>query len=110
MGIANRRIDPRVRFEHGIEACIAGIDGSWRRDCIMHDVSASGAKLTVEGSLEGLAIKEFLLFLTRTGSVYRRCESAWVDGDQIGARFANMKRTSKPKSGLRSARGSNPEQ
>jgi len=97
MGITNRRNDHRVNFEHGIETYIMGIDGSWRRDCIMHDASASGAKLTVEGSLEGLVIREFLLLLTRTGTAFRRCETAWTNGNQIGARFVELKRTSKLK-------------
>ena len=64
-----------------------GIDGTWRRDCIMEDVSETGAKLTVEGSVEGLHLKEFFLLLSSTGLAYRRCELAWVNGDQIGVNF-----------------------
>jgi hypothetical protein len=74
-------------FQRGIKAFIMGIDGTWRRHCTIHDASETGAKLTVEGSLEGLMIKEFLLLLTSTGTAYRRCETAWINGDQIGARF-----------------------
>ena len=64
-----------------------GIDGTWRRDCIMEDVSETGAKLTVDGSVEGLHLKEFFLLLSSTGLAYRRCELAWVNGDQIGVNF-----------------------
>ncbi len=64
-----------------------GIDGTWRRDCTMEDVSETGAKLTVEGSVEGLHLKEFFLLLSSTGLAYRRCELAWVNGDQIGVNF-----------------------
>jgi hypothetical protein len=64
-----------------------GIDGTWRRDCVMEDVSETGAKLTVEGSVEGLHLKEFFLLLSSTGLAYRRCELAWVNGDQIGVNF-----------------------
>ena len=64
-----------------------GIDGTWRRDCIMEDVSETGAKLTVEGSVEGLHLKEFFLLLSSTGLAYRRCELSWVNGDQIGVNF-----------------------
>ena len=64
-----------------------GIDGTWRRDCMMEDVSETGAKLTVEGSVEGLHLKEFFLLLSSTGLAYRRCELAWVNGDQIGVNF-----------------------
>jgi len=53
----------------------------------MEDVSATGAKLTVEGSIEGLHLKEFFLLLSSTGLAYRRCELVWVNGNQIGARF-----------------------
>ena len=89
MSIPNRRSEQRVVFERGIKTYIMGIDGTWRRDCIMHDASESGSKLTVEGSLEGLVIKEFLLLLTSTGTAYRRCETAWINGSQIGARFVS---------------------
>jgi hypothetical protein len=76
------------------------IDGTWRRNCIMDDVSEIGAKLTIEGSIEGLQLKEFFLLLSSTGLAYRRCALAWVNGEQIGARFisqthARKKRPSK---------------
>jgi hypothetical protein len=44
-------------------------------------------KLTIPGSIEGLNLKEFFLLLSSTGLAYRRCELAWVNGDQIGAKF-----------------------
>src|SRR6201990_2889412 len=77
----------RVTFESGIRAHMMGIDGTWRRDCVMEDVSETGAKLTVDGSVEGLNLKEFFLLLSSTGLAYRRCELAWVNGDQIGVNF-----------------------
>jgi hypothetical protein len=64
-----------------------GIDGTWRRACMMIDVSQTGARLCVEGSLEGLDLKEFFLLLTSTGLVYRRCNMVRVAGDQIGVQF-----------------------
>ena len=36
-------------------AHMMGIDGTWRRNCVMEDVSETGAKLTVDGSVEGPA-------------------------------------------------------
>ncbi|SRR5579871_505026 len=87
MATGERRKDARVVFERGIPAHMMGIDGTWRRDCLMDDVSESGAKLTVEGSVEGLQLKEFFLLLSSTGLAYRRCELAWVNGDQIGVTF-----------------------
>ena len=82
-----RRKGERVTFERGIPAHMMGIDGTWRRDCTMEDISETGAKLTVEGSVEGLHLKEFFLLLSSTGLAYRRCELAWVNGDQIGVNF-----------------------
>jgi len=84
---ADQHRGTRVVFERGIPAHMMGIDGTWRRDCIMEDVSDAGAKLTIEGSVEGLHLKEFFLLLSSTGLAYRRCELAWVNGDQIGVNF-----------------------
>src|SRR5947209_18813567 len=82
-----RRKGERVIFERGIAAHMMGIDGTWRRECMMEDISETGAKLRVEGSGEGLQLKEFFLLLSSTGLAYRRCELAWVNGDQIGVNF-----------------------
>lgn len=83
----DRRKGDRVVFGRGVQAHMMGIDGTWRRDCLMEDVSESGAKLTIEGSIQGLHLKEFFLLLSSTGLAYRRCELAWVNGDQIGVNF-----------------------
>jgi hypothetical protein len=81
------RGNSRVVFERGIPAQMMGIDGTWRRDCMMEDVSEIGAKLTIDGAIDGLHLKEFFLLLSSTGLAYRRCELAWVNGDQIGVTF-----------------------
>jgi hypothetical protein len=90
MAAAERQKGERVTFERGIAAQMMGIDGTWRRDCKMEDVSETGAKLTVEGSVEGLHLKEFFLLLSSTGLAYRRCELSWVNGDQIGVNFLKL--------------------
>ena len=98
MAISERRKGARVKFDRGIDVYLMAIDGTWRRSCTMEDVSETGAKLTVEESIEGLQIKEFFLLLSSTGLAYRRCQLAWVNGDQIGARFISQaikKRSSK---------------
>ena len=82
-----RRKGERVTFERGIPAQMMGIDGTWRRECTMEDISETGAKLTVDGAVEGLHLKEFFLLLSSTGLAYRRCELTWVNGDQIGVSF-----------------------
>ena len=87
MGSSERSKGDRVVFERGIPAHMMGIDGTWRRDCTVEDISETGAKLTIEGSVEGLHLKEFFLLLSSTSLAYRRCELAWVHGDQIGVNF-----------------------
>lgn len=82
-----RRKGERVVFERGFSAHMMGIDGTWRRSCLVEDISESGAKLTVQGNVEGLALKEFFLLLSSTGLAYRRCELCWVNGEQIGVQF-----------------------
>ena len=77
----------RVVFERGYAANMMAIDGTWRRPCTMVDVSETGAKLTVDGSIEGLNLKEFFLLLSTMGKAYRRCQLAWVNGDQVGVFF-----------------------
>src|SRR5258707_4930486 len=85
--MAERRNNGRVTFERGISVYMMAIDGTWRRSCMMDDVSDSGARLTIDGSIEKLNLKEFFLVLSSTGLAFRRCELAWINGDQIGARF-----------------------
>jgi PilZ domain-containing protein len=101
--VAERRKGERVTFERGIGAHMMGIDGTWRRECKMEDISETGAKLTVEGSVEGLHLKEFFLLLSSTGLAYRRCELSWVNGDQIGVNFLRPGADKKKKSGKRGA-------
>ncbi|MGO9356234.1 MAG: PilZ domain-containing protein [Xanthobacteraceae bacterium] len=89
------RKSERVDFERGIHVHIMGIDGTWRRHCIMIDVSQTGARLRIEGSLEGLDLREFFLLLSSTGLAYRRCKLVRVDGDQIGITFLAHDKTKK---------------
>lgn len=82
-----RRGTRRVAFERGFPVHIMGIDGTWRRSAVLEDISDTGAKLKIGESIEKLALKEFFLVLSSTGLAFRRCELAWVNGDQIGATF-----------------------
>ena len=64
----------RVVFERGYTANIMAIDGTWRRPCIMEDVSDTGAKLTIDG-----------------GSAHERILSAAIDdGESIPALPASL--------------------
>jgi hypothetical protein len=81
----------RVAFGRGYSVWIMAIDGTWRRNCILKAVSASEAELELEGSIEGLNLKEFFLLLSSTGLAYRRCELVRVNGSQIDVRFLKAK-------------------
>ena len=104
MAYGDRRSE-RVGFERSIPVWMMGIDGTWRRDCVMVDVSQTCGRLRVEGSLQGLDLKEFFLLLSSTGLVYRRRELVRVDGDEVGivfleqGKYAKRKR-SKPRSAV----------
>src|SRR3982075_2147362 len=81
------RKSERVDFERGVRVYIMGIDGTWRRDCMMIDGSQTGARLCVAGSFVGLDLKEFFRVLSSTGLAFRRCRMVRVAGDQIGVEF-----------------------
>jgi hypothetical protein len=83
----NERKAKRVVFERGYSATIMAIDGTWRRACTMQDVSDTGARLSIDGSIEGLHMSEFFLVLSSMGKAYRRCQLAWVNGNQVGVDF-----------------------
>jgi hypothetical protein len=102
-----RRSGESVNFERGFSAHMMGIDGTWRRNCVMEDVSEISARLTVEGSVEGLNLKEFFLLLSSTGLAYRRCELSWVNGDQIGVTF--LKQVDKKKKAAAARRSAQSE-
>ena len=87
---ADRRAPERVTFSRGYGVCIMGIDGTWRRNCVLNAISDVDAILSVEGSIQGLNLKEFFLLLSSTGLAYRRCELSWVNGDQIGVTFLKL--------------------
>ena len=86
MPFGDRKAD-RVHLEHRYPVNLMGVDGTWRRKCVLLDVSSTGAKLEVEGTLEMLGTQEFFLLLSSTGLAYRRCELSWVNGEQIGVNF-----------------------
>jgi hypothetical protein len=81
----------RVAFSRGYEVCIMGIDGTWRRNCLLNAISDYDAILTVEGSIQGLNLKEFFLLLSSTGLAYRRCELVRVNGAEMDVQFLKGK-------------------
>lgn len=84
------RKDARVKMDHRQPVNLMGSDGTWRRSCVLLDVSQTGAKLEVEGTLDVLQAKEFFLVLSSTGLAYRRCELVWIDGTTAGVHFVTM--------------------
>jgi hypothetical protein len=82
----------RVNFSRGYDVCIMAIDGTWRRDCKLNAISENDAALTVEGSINGLNLKEFFLLLSSTGLAYRRCELVRVNGTELDIHFLKGKK------------------
>ena len=82
----------RVTFSRGYDVCIMAIDGTWRRDCQLNAISDNDAVLTVEGSIQGLNLKEFFLLLSSTGLAYRRCELVRVNGSEMDIQFIKGKK------------------
>lgn len=91
--LGSKRKSERVNFERGFDAYMMAIDGTWRRSCSIDDISETGARLTVQGAIDGLNLKEFFLVLSSTGLAYRRCELIRVNGDHLGVTF--LRRTGK---------------
>ena len=87
-----KRKASRVRFDYGYPARIMAVDGTWYRDCMIEDISESGAKISITGSVEGLELNEFLLALSRAGVAHRRCDLAWLTREIMGIRFAESNR------------------
>src|SRR3569833_2008316 len=85
----------RVTFSRGYDVCIMAIDGTWRRDCKLYAISDTDAILTVEGSIQGLNLKEFFLLLSSTGLAYRRCELVRVNGSEMDIQFIKGKNKKK---------------
>ena len=99
----------RVTFSRGYDVCIMAIDGTWRRDCKLNAISDTDAILTVEGSIQGLNLKEFFLLLSSTGLAYRRCELVWIDGTIAGVHFIAADGKKKPPSTKAGAAQSSPQ-
>ncbi|MCS3725720.1 PilZ domain-containing protein [Bradyrhizobium betae] len=86
----------RVRMDHKLSVNLMGSDGTWRRSCVLLDVSQSGAKIEVEGTLDVLQAKEFFMLLSSTGLAYRRCELVWIDGTTAGVHFISADGKKRP--------------
>jgi len=88
----------RVKMDHKQAVNLMGSDGTWRRSCVLLDISQTGAKIEVEGTLDVLQAKEFFMLLSSTGLAYRRCELVWIDGTTAGIHFVTADGKKKPAS------------
>jgi hypothetical protein len=57
--------------------------------CQIHDISKSGARLSVAGSV--IVPNEFTLALTQDSRITRRCQVAWSEGELFGIKFVKEK-------------------
>ncbi len=64
-----------------------GTDATWFRQCLVDDISETGARMSFIGSVEGLPLKECFLVLSERGTAYRLCEMIWLKGESMGVRF-----------------------
>ena len=83
----NQRRNGRVAFGQPFSAVITAVDGQWRRECAVENVSQTGAKLVLKNDVAGLDLAEFILLLSPSGSVFRRCQLARHHGLELGVRF-----------------------
>lgn len=62
-------------------------DGLPMRDCIMRDISVSGAKLGIMTTTPNAIPNEFTLLLSPDGRVRHRCRVAWRTDENMGVEF-----------------------
>ncbi len=87
----------RKGLDHRYPVNLMGVDGTWRRACVLLDISETGARLEVDGTVDVLKAREFFLVLSSTGLAFRRCELVRVDGAEVGVKFiANKKQKGRP--------------
>jgi hypothetical protein len=87
-----QRKSDRVQFQHEHAVNLMAVDGTWRRPCVLKDVSATGARLEVEGSTDVLTSREFFLVPSSTGLAFRRCQLVWINGSTVGIHLILEKR------------------
>jgi hypothetical protein len=90
----HRKAD-RVQFQHDHLVNLLAVDGTWRRACILKDVSATGARLAVDGTTDVLTSREFFLVLSSTGLAFRRCQLVWINGPLVGVNFVFERKNNK---------------
>ena len=88
--MSEKRQGRRQSLAHA--ATIARLEDSTHvADCMVRDVSAGGARLLVKDP-ETLP-RSFLLLISQSGNVSRRCEVVWTRHNQVGVRFLAPRRS-----------------
>jgi hypothetical protein len=82
MSSENRSVKRRF-VRHG--AKLARADGVTLGPCQMLDISATGARLKIEPSQR--IPDHFLLVLSHTGNLFRKCSVVWREGNTMGVKF-----------------------
>jgi PilZ domain len=77
------RKSTRRFVRHG--ARIVSSDGSALGQCVMIDISDTGARLKTDAS-QALP-DEFILLLSHDGRLHRQCTVAWRSATAVGVRF-----------------------
>jgi hypothetical protein len=81
-----RERETLAKFERPLDARVMAIDGTWCRECLLIDVSETGAQIKL--TTPAADMTEFFLVLSSFGNpVYRRCKRASVDGSEMGVFF-----------------------
>jgi len=77
------RKSKRRHVHHG--ARIMNNDGSALGECFMADLSATGARLQVKQP--ATLPDEFILLLSHTGQLHRKCSVTWRAETEVGVKF-----------------------
>jgi hypothetical protein len=83
---ASEQDERRVSFMPPLAVTAMTIDGTWRVDGLLKDISDSDARIELTDYAADLS--EFFLLLTTFGNpVFRRCKRRWINGAQMGVSF-----------------------
>lgn len=77
------------RYALNMPATIQAKLGLPKIECRVHDISASGAKISV---IDGKAPDNFVLCLNANETVIRICKVVWREGPAVGVQFTVQKK------------------
>ena len=61
------------------------VDGALVSQCTVRDISMTGARITLDDA--SAAPEQFVLRLTRSGEIWRKCRTVWRAPSNIGVAF-----------------------